>query len=210
MQAGRALAAACLALLAGAAGAEVDSDSGNASASLSATARLDFVLNIGRFIFFRVGPGNYPNASSQVGTVDITVRPSIPALPTVPTVSGNNVAVPWSGAAPGTSAVLSNTVPVQVRTNAGQVSIRANAVSPLVNGASSIPLSQILVSSSNTGLPAPTLPDIGTGPSVTVSGTAFGNLVTVRNADWTFSYSPAVLPPAGTYTGQVSFTAVSP
>lgn len=208
MRTGRALAAACLLLLAGAARGESDSDTG--TGSLTATARLDFILNVGRFIFFRVGPGNYPNASSTVGQVDITVRPSIPSVPTVPTVSGNNVVVPWSGATPGSSAVLSDTVPVTVRTNAGQVSIRANAVSPLVNGANGIPLSQILVSSSDTGLPAPTLPDTGTGPSVTVSGTAFGNLVTVRNADWTFSYSPAVLPPAGTYTGQVSFTAVSP
>lgn len=207
--AGRAWIAACLALLAGAVHAESDTDGG--AGNLSATARLDFILNMGRFIFFRVGPGTYPRTSSAIATVDFTLQPSIPSAPTVPTVSGNSIAVPWSGAAPTFSVQpASETVAVDVRSNAGQISIRANVISPLVNGANSIPLSQITVTSTDPGLPAPVIPNTGTGSSVTVSGTAFGNLVTIRNADWNFSYNPAVLPPPGTYTGQISFTAVSP
>jgi hypothetical protein len=42
-----------------------------------------------------------------------------------------------------------------------------------------------------------------------VTGTSFSNLVTIRNANWTFSYAP-VAPAAGNYTGQVTFTASVP
>lgn len=207
--AARAALAACLVFLAGAARAESDTDGG--AGNLGATARLDFILNIGRFIFFRVGAGAYPRTSAAVAAVGFTLQPSIPSVPTVPTVSGDSIAVPWSGAAPVFSPQpASESVAVDVRSNAGQISIRANVVSPLVSGANSIPLSQIVVGSTDAGLPAPAIPDTGTGAAVAVSGTAFGNLVTIRSADWTFSYNPPVLPPPGTYTGQISFTAVSP
>lgn len=200
---------AALLVACGAAAVRADSGSGNGQNAITATARLDFVLNIGRFIFFRVGPRPYPNASTNPADVTITLQPSIPAVPTLPAVTANNVAVNWSGAAP-TFAPVPMAVPVEVRTNAGQISIRANVVTALMSGSDNIPLSQIQVTSSDAGLPAPAIPNTGTGPSALVTGTAYGNLVTLREAEWTFTYNPAVLPPPGVYTGQISFTAVSP
>lgn len=184
---------------------------GNPNARVSASADLDFILNIGKFLFFRVGTGAFPTPGATVDTVSFTVAPVIPGAGITPSGSGNNVAVDWNGAAPGASVTGANTtLPVEVRCNGGQVSIRAAVVTPLASGANTIPLSQILVSSSDANLPAPLVPDAGTGPAVNVTATSFGNLVTVRNANWTFTYSPVSLPIAGDYTGQINFTASTP
>ena len=185
------------------------SSGGGANAALSATGRLDFILNIGRFIFFRVGPSAYPATSATPGSAVITMQPSLPATPTLPSVTGNSQPLVWSGGAP-TFAAVPASVPVEVHTNAGQISIRATVVTTLTSGATTIPMSQIAVSSSDPLLPAPPLPN-AVPPTVTdVPVPAFGNLVTDRSANWSFTYSPAVLPPPGTYSGQISFTAVSP
>jgi hypothetical protein len=163
-----------------------------ATGTNTSSASLDFVLNIGKFIFFRIGTG------------------AIPAGGVAP-VTGNGTAVAWSGAGPALSATGANTVlPVEVRSNAGPINIKAAATLPLSSGAHTIPLSQISVSSSDANLPAPPIPDTGTGAAVNVTGTAFSNLVTVRSANWTFSYTPLTSPIAGVYTGQISFTASSP
>lgn len=207
----RGFAAAWLAaaLAAGAQAETATSSGGGATTPRTATARLDFILNIGRFIFFRVGPRAYPVASANPASVAITLQPTIPGVPTTPLATGDNLPTSWSGAAP-SFAATPDSVPVQVYSNAGQISIRADVVSALVSGANSIPLSEIVVTSTDAGLPAPPIPDAGTGASVSVGGTAFGNLVTIRSADWNFGYTPAVLPPPGIYSGQISFTAVSP
>ncbi|MCJ0764770.1 hypothetical protein [Variovorax terrae] len=174
----------------------------------SSTANLDFVLNIGKFIFFRVGTGAFPTASATVDTVAFNAVPAIPAGAVVP-VAGNNTTVVWNGALPAFTAAATS-LPVEVRSNAGQISIRATATTPLNSGANNIPLSQIVLSSSDANLPAPVVPNTGTGPAVNVTGTAFSNLVTVRSANWTFSYNPLATQRAGVYTGQISFTASSP
>ena len=71
-------------------------------------------------------------------------------------------------------------------------------------------MSQVTLSSSDSNLPPPPLANSGSGTSTSVTPTAFGNRVTSRTANWTFSYAPATLPLAGTYSGQVSFTASVP
>lgn len=172
------------------------------------TARLDFVVDMGKFLFFRVGTGAFPAASTTVDTVTLVSTPTIPPGGTAP-VTGNNTAVNWSGAVPAFT-TPSATLPVEVRSNAGQVTLRASVTTPLTSGANAIPLSQILVTSSDANLPAPALPDTGTGTPVNVAGTAFTNLVTIRNATWTFSYTAALSQAAGNYTGQVAFTASAP
>lgn len=180
------------------------------NSAVSASADLDFILNIGKFLFFRVGTGSFPTSSGTVDTVSFSVAPTIPAVNVVP-VTGNNTAVNWNGALPGFSVTSPNaTLPVEVRSNAGQISIRANVISALTSGANAIPLSQIVVSSSDTNLPAPLVPNSGTGSAVNVTGTSYSNLVTQRSANWTFAYSPVTIPTAGAYTGQISFTASSP
>ncbi len=197
-------AAASLALLAGAPGARAAQSTGTTTTA----ADLQFIVDIGKFIFFRVGTGAFPTPSGTVDTVSFNATPPIPPGAVVP-VPGNNTTVNWNGVLPTFSAPSTN-LPVEVRSNAGQISIRANVVTPLTSGPNSIPLSQIVLSSSDVNLPAPTVPNTGTGPAVNVAGTAFTNLVTIRSANWTFSYTPLITQQAGAYTGQISFTASSP
>ncbi len=192
--------------------AEVAVDSGGPPfGTLTASARLDFILNIGKFLFFRIGTGAYPTASSTIDQVTFTLVPSIPAGPTTPSFTLNNAVVNWSGSIPSfVASSSSNVLPVEVRSNAGQVTIRATVSSPLASGLNTIPMSEISIASSDANLPGPTIPNSGTGPTVNVTGTAFSNLVTIRSANWTFAYSPVTVPSPGTYSGQLSFTASAP
>jgi hypothetical protein len=185
-----------------------DSQQGSPNKPQTATVELAFVVDIGKFIFFRVGNGGYPTASGTADTVTFNAVPVIPPG-AVLAVPGNNTTVNWGGTVP-SFASTATTLPVEVRSNAGQISIRATATLPLTSGVDSIPLSQIVLTSSDANLPAPVVPDTGTGPAVNVAATAFSNLVTVRNANWTFSYAPPITQQAGNYTGQISFTASSP
>lgn len=182
----------------------------SAATPLTASVTLDFAIAIDKFLFFRIGDSAWPTLSSAVSNVGFVLTPSIPAVPTTP-AAGNNTAVAWSGGAPAfTVASSGNVLPVEVRSNAGQVTLRATATTALASGANTIPLSEILVASSDSNLPAPAIPNTGTGTAVNVVGTAFTNLVTVRTANWTFSYANLASRTAGTYTGQVTFTASSP
>lgn len=185
--------------------AEADTDGGgNFNAPLSATARLDFQVNMGKFIFFRLGSGAYPTADPtfNTATFGLVVPPGA-----VTPAAGNNTAVVWDGTLP---TYNSTSFPVELRSNAGQVSLRANVLLPLTSGANTIPLSQVVVTSSDPNFPAPAIPNNGTGAAVLVPGTSFGNLVTERAATWNFAFSPATPPAAGIYNGRISFTASSP
>lgn len=179
----------------------------NANAPVSTQASLDFVVKIGKFVFLRVG-----SSGTGISTVTFNGAASIPAGPTVP-ANGSGVAANWNGAAPGLSFAVSGTavVPVQVQSNAGQVTLTATVATPLTNGIDTIPMSQITIGSDNAGLPPPPVPATGTGTAVNVTGTSFANLVTNQSANWTLGYSnsnPAVS--AGAYNGQISFTASAP
>ncbi|MDP9912245.1 hypothetical protein J2W27_004371 [Variovorax boronicumulans] len=195
------LALAALSALVAAASAEETSDT---SSPYSTTARLDFTVTIDKFIYLRIGP-----TGGTIATVGFALTPSIPAVPTVPT-NGNGVAVPWNGGAPvfvlaSTNAVL----PVEVRSNAGSVTLRANVTAPLTSGSNTIAMTAVTISSDNAGLPAPPVPASGSGTAVNVAGTAFSNLVTQQTANWTFAFAPSN-PPAGLYSGQIGFTASAP
>ncbi len=177
--------------------------------TLTATARLDFAITIDKFLFFRVGTGAFPTASSTIDTVAFDLSASIPAAGVAP-VPGNSTAVDWSGALPSFSAGTTTVLPVQVRANAGAVTLQASPTTPLTSGAHTLPMSHIVVTSSDANLPAPPIPDTGTGTAVSVTGTAFSNLVTNRSAQWTFAYAGTATPHAGVYAGQVTFTASAP
>ncbi len=177
--------------------------------AVTASSRLDFTINIGKFLFFGVGTGTFPTASATVDTVAFNGSFSVPPVPTAP-VTGNNTPLNWDGAVPSLSVGSTVTLPVEVRSNAGQVTVRATVNTPLANGPQVIPFSQILINSSDANLPAPLIPNSGTGASVNVAGTSFTNLVTQRTANWTFSYAPVATLPAGVYSGLLTFTASSP
>lgn len=192
--------------------APVMADKGTDSASIlfptqpvSASAALDFNIKIGKFIYFRVGSGVFPAASSTVDTVSFTTKPSFPSNP----VDGNSVAASWNGAVPVFTSTTDAVLPVEVRSNAGQISLRASVVSPLSNGSETIPFSNIHIASSDNNLPAPPIPNTGSGTAVNVTGTSFANLVTQRTANWTFSYVSSGTSTAGSFNGTVMFTASS-
>lgn len=215
-----------LALLAGtltwACQAEETSEQGNFRPT---SARLDFTVNIDRMIYLRVGAGGGhsgglsglgPGASSAISAVSLALTPmSIPGLPTTPT-DGSGVSTAWNTASPTYSAATSVSLPVEVRSNAGQVSISAVVSTPLSNGIEVIPMSIIGIASDDaTHLPAPLVPASGTGVGVNVAlggpGTAAApGLLTYRTANWTFSYNPATAPSPGSYSGQITFLAVVP
>lgn len=174
---------------------------------LQAQARLDFIINMGKFLFFRIGTGNFPNTNSTVDTATITLTPTIPAaMP--PITLGNSVSVDWNGTAPGVIAGIA-VVPVEIRSNAGPISIKASVAAPLSSGGNTIPMSAVSIASTDIGFPAPPVPNSGSGTSVNVAGTAFQNRVTLRNANWNFSISPPANAVAGAYSGQITFTATS-
>ena len=192
-------------------------------APISARASLNFAVNIDKFIFLRVGSGGGfsgnesgvgPPANGTVDNVAFTSSASIPALPTAAT-SGSNKPVNWSGGAPTFTASSPVTLPVEVRSNAGQVGITGQASTPLTSGSNTIPMTAIAISSSSPQLPAPVVPATGISPAVLVAvggtGTnAAPSLLTWRTANWTFTYTPSAATPAGVYSGQITFTASSP
>lgn len=202
--------------------AEETSEQGNFRPT---SARLDFTVNIDRMIYLRVGAGGGhsggpsglgPGASGSISAVALALSPmSIPGTPTTPT-DGSSVSAGWDGASPSYSAAASVTLPVEVRSNAGQVSISAVVSTPLSNGTAVIPMSIIGIASDNAAhLPAPLVPASGTGAGVNVAlggpGTAAApGLLTYRSANWTFSYDPATAPSPGSYNGQITFLAVVP
>lgn len=179
---------------------------------LAANARLDFQISIEKFVFLRVGDGAWPSPSSSQNTVNFALTGSIPSG-AVPAVTGNNRAVGWSGAAPAFTVSSSNNVlPVEVRSNAGQVKLNASVGAPLTNGSAVIAMSAVSVSSSSAAIPAPVIPANGSGPTVNVTGggaSTINSLVTNQSANWTFSLdtSGAAAWQAGIYSGQITFTA---
>ena len=175
---------------------------------------LNFAIQIDKFIFFRLGDGAWPTPGGTTSQVTFTLTPAIPGVPTSP-VTGNNTSVNWNGAAPAFAvAAAGNVLPVEVRSNGGQVRLYATVTTPLTSGANTIPMSEIVVTSSdNANLPAPLIPASGNGPMVNVAGGGTGtanSLATVRNANWTFSYANSASRVAGNYSGQVTFTATTP
>lgn len=192
-------------------------------APISASASLNFAVNIDKFIFLRVGTGGSftgaesgtgPAANGTIDTVAFTSSASIPAVPTVAT-SGSNKPVNWSGGTPTFTASSPVTLPVEVRSNAGQVRITGQATTPLTSGSNTIPMTAIAISSSSPQLPAPVVPATGISPAVAVAvggtgTTAAPSLLTWRTANWTFTYTPSAATPAGAYNGQITFTASAP
>lgn len=174
--------------------------------AISANAALDFQINIGKFIYFRVGTGVFPATSNTVDTLTFTTSPSLP----VGATDGNSVATSWDGSMPVFTSIADAVLPVEVRSNAGQISIRATVASPLSDGSRTLPFSDIHIVSDDSNFPAPPIPGSGTGDAVQVVGTSFANLITERTANWTFSYVGSGASSAGTYSGTVTFTASSP
>ena len=61
----------------------------------TATSRVNLSVTVPKMILLRVG-----SAGATIDTASWTVSASIPATPTIPAATANNVPVTWSGAAP--------------------------------------------------------------------------------------------------------------
>ena len=189
-------------LLAGVAHADFNSKTAPHShprAAVSASARLDFAVTLGSFLSLQVGS---PGATIDTVGFDLAslASPTCTATP-LPICFGNGRPV---------DASTNRSLGVTVKSNAGPVNLKAKVVSALTSGTNTIPMSQIVLVSDTTNLPAPTLPDTDTGTAVNIAPTAFGGRVTHRSANWKFSFANTVATTAGSYTGQVMFIATAP
>lgn len=173
----------------------------------NATARLDFQINVPRFLYLRVGTGN---DLATLGTIDkITFDVPVATM-------GNGTPI----AATATSGDLTNgAVTARVLGNGGAVTLTSATSGALSNGAgSTISYSQIQTAATNLAgaptpaMPHPTLADTGTG-SVVLAATAG---VVNRGAVWTYSYANSNMVASGTYGGvnvnnsRVTYTAATP
>lgn len=153
--------------------------------SPSASARLDFQVNIPEFISLRVGTagtGNIDTVSFDVAAANVGDGSDVAA-------TGGDVSVALVG-------------------NVGDIELTATTTGPLSDGTDSISFAEILTASSDAGLDSPTLADAAS-TTVTVTPNV-GTRIVNRTADWSFDYSNTDVVAAGTYVGQVTYTAAKP
>lgn len=163
-----------------------------------AAAKLDFRVVIPRVLFLGVGTG--AAALSTTATVDrLTFDYS-----TNPVAVGTGAA---AGSITNSGGFTNNQIPVRVFGNSGQVVLTATNPANLTNAATpadTIPFTQFTGTSSSNTLAHPAL---GGG---TANVTLSSGKVTDRSATWTFTYANTVAAAAGTYDGQVTYTASAP
>ena len=171
------------------------------SGSQQANAALDVRVQVPRILYFRIGsPG------TQVNTVTFDLRLAAPlnTLPDNNMVYGGALAPTLGTPRRADDDGASNgNVAVRLWTNNGSVSLDC-AAAPLTSGTHTIPLSEIAVTSSNNALAHPGGTLACAARSVGATGT--NNL----SANWRFRYRPLALPPAGSYSTTVTYTASQP
>ncbi len=151
---------------------------------------LNFRVVIPRVLYMALGSGSATNPLVTNTTVNRATF----------NYSANPQAI-GTGAAAAT--MTGRTVRARVYGNNGQITITVSHPANLTSGANTIAFSQFsVVSNSPTNLPAPAF---GGGTVNPVLGA--GGRITNRTANWTYSYANTVTPPAGTYNGQVTYTA---
>lgn len=206
-----------LALLAGLAAAlapaHAESDFVTATTgTMTATARLDFVVTIPRVLYLRVGAGT---DFTSVGAVDL-ISFAVPAA-----AVGNGVAVAGTGGDLGAGAVT-----VRVMGNGGNITLNSNTTGPLNNGVASqqigwnrinvasAPLATTTAGFANGAITHPAFNTTG-GAGTPVLLTAANRLVQ-QEGRWTYTYANTDVVAAGTYggagvnNGRVTYTATMP
>jgi len=187
--------------------AESSLQSGAAS-PLRATAHLDFLITIPKFLFLRVGTGTGTAAGGWGTNGKIDLISLAPAAAKV----GNGVAVAGTGGDLGGGVETAVVV-----ANHGNVTLSSTTLGKLNDGVGdTISYATIKTAASKLTtaqvLPAPALAD-GATTSVVVAAAA---KIVRRDAKWTYTYTNATLPPQGTYggvntnNGRVTYTASVP
>jgi hypothetical protein len=172
--------------------AQAESNVGTGAGTITASARVNFQIQIPRFVYLRVGDGAVLAGGGTPAAINFT-----PALVDV----GNGVA---QAATAGSGDLGNGIVTVQVIGNAGPMTLAAVSSAPnLVNASSdTLPWTQILTAVTGS-TPHPPI----NGASVSYPATA--NVVNASGT-WTYTYANTTTPAAGTYLGQVTYTASSP
>ena len=161
-----------------------------------ATARVTLSVTVPKLILLKVG-----TAGAVVDTLSWTLGYSIPATPTVPSVTGDSVAVVWNGAAP-TNPAMTNPAALAVSawTNAATTST-VNCAMGAWTGPAGGPVNADFTIVTTGTL---THPGLNLGAC---AATAFAKN-TVATGTWAYSLggTPATWP-AGTYTNVITYTA---
>lgn len=170
--------------------------------SLTTTARLNFSIVVPRILYLRVG-----DLGATINTVNFAVGlgGSLTGLPVSDTVFNDPLPVGVGTVSAGDDSGASDgQIPVQLWTNNGTSQLTCNGA-PLSSGSNTIPLSEVTVTSSGGGSLAHPGPNLGC-VSAARGGAGTNNLTDT----WTFAYSPATLPAAGSYTTTITYTASQP
>lgn len=196
--------------------AQAESNFVTGTGTLSASAKLDFVITIPKVLFLQVGTGTSNAANATVN--DITF--AVPAGNV-----GNGTAVAGTG-----GDLAGGGVTVRVLGNSGTVSLGNTVTGPLSSGVSgdpTVPWSDIVVTAgalattttgfTNAAIAHPAFNTAAAGGASTTPTTlaASGGLVR-REGSWTFAYANTATLPAGTYgsnaanNGIVTYTATAP
>lgn len=200
-----------LTLCAATAGAAVQAESNfvvTATGAFTATARLDFNVNIPRLLYLQVGSGSNFSNNASIDLIDF-------AVPVAVLGDGSPVA--------GTGGDLgAGSVSVRVLGNGGNIALKSSTTGPLSTGpgGTSIAWNQIGVAVG--AHPTPTVGFTNTGIAHPAFDSASGTILTASNGlvqqegKWTYSYLNQALVAAGTYggagvnNGRVTYTASMP
>lgn len=165
-------------------------DSGTVFNTGNATAHANFSITIPKFLYFQVG------ATGATATVSFDLT-GVPAnSPVIGTVT--------NGAGTGPNDVL-----VVVKSNnPGGITIEATNTGFTGGGAGSTPPSFGDIQTTTSNIPAPILSPTGTQTSASVPVGTGG--ITDLTDNWQFKYTETNVASPGTYTGSVTYTAVSP
>ncbi len=191
------IAVATIAAIASPMLARAESSTQTGAGALNATARLDFRITIPKVLFLRVGTGGLFGAAANatIDLIDFTV-------PAANLGDASSIAATVGSGDLGTGAVTA-----LLRSNAGVVTLTANTIGALGNGAGdTIPWSEISIANSNLVAPAfaNTFPHLAALPASGASANfAPAPVAKVTNvgSTWTFAYKNTNTVPAGIYGG---------
>lgn len=187
---------AALALVASGVQAESRISANATGAAMNTTAALKVSVAVPRILYLRVG-----DAGATVNTVNFTVGAAGLTLPVAnavqSTVPGTGTITALSDEAGATTGAVTS----RLWTNNGTTTLTCSSTN-IAAGSVNLNKTEFTVATSGT-LPHPGS-DLACSGSSGPLGAAGVNDLT---GTWTYSYVPALLPAAGTYTGTVTYTA---
>jgi hypothetical protein len=178
------------------------------------TAKAQFRVIIATALTLRIGTAGATIDTAQFNLTGVPPADGSHPSPFSPPFGiGSGTQTGIVGTLNGVGAATTIPVTVAVTSTLSTVSLTASVSgSNLTSGGNTIPYTQISASSSSANLPSPVIPASGSGAARTISGCDVScSGVVNRSATWTYTYAnTATVNNAGTYTGQISYTATSP